>query len=94
MNFCSKFQINTLDTVIYWINIHIIIYTGKVCTSRDVSACSSFAQSCESFKPPADKDFAKMFPKAYAQVCVEPTSGDQCLYTDVKYDTCDEARIS
>ena len=81
----------TLDTEIYW--IYIIIHTGKVCTSRDVSACSSFAKSCESFKPPADKDFAKMFPKAYAQVCVE-LSGDQCLYTDIEYNTCDEAKIS
>ena len=70
---------------------HII---GKVCTSRDVEPCSSIANNCESFKSPADKAFAEMFPKAYAKVCVEPTSGEQCLYTDITYETCPEARIS
>ena len=67
---------------------------GKVCTTRDVSACSSVAKECESFKPPYDKQFEAMFPKAYGQVCVEPISGEQCMYTDVVYETCDEAKIS
>ena len=35
-----------------------------------------------------------MFPKAYANVCVEPISGEQCLYTDVKYKKCEEAEMS
>ena len=35
----------------------------------------------------------KMFPKAYANVCEEPT-GELCLYTDIKYDTCAEAKTS
>lgn len=69
-------------------------YAGEVCTDRDVSACSSFAQSCENFKPPFDEQFGQMFPKAYANVCVEPISGEQCLYTDVKYKKCEEAEMS
>ena len=68
--------------------------TGRVCTTRDVAACSSVAQQCETFKPPTDKMFNKMFPKAYANVCQEPSTGELCLYTDIEYNTCDEAKIS
>ena len=67
---------------------------GDVCTSKDVAPCSSVAQGCKSFDPPADKDFENMFPKAYAQVCLEPSSGDLCLYTDIIYKTCNEAKTS
>ena len=34
-----------------------------------------------------------MFPDAYAQVCVEP-SGEQCLYTDLVYDTCVASKLA
>ena len=67
--------------------------SGTICTTRDVSACSDAAKDCESFKPPADEDFATMFPDAYAKVC-EEASGELCLYTDVEYDTCEEAKTS
>ena len=32
--------------------------------------------------------------KAYAQVCEDKTSEELCLYTDVVYETCNEAKIS
>ena len=68
--------------------------SGGVCTSREVAACSSIAQKCENFKDPTTAElFKKMFPKAYANVCEEPT-GELCLYTDIKYDTCGEAKTS
>ena len=67
--------------------------TGTVCTSQSVAACSDDAKDCESFKPPADEDFAMMFPEAYAKVC-EEESGELCLYTDVEYDMCEEAKTS
>ena len=68
---------------------------GMVCTTRDVSSCSSMARNCETFKSPGiDKMFHQMFPKAYANVCQEPLTGDLCLYTDIKYDTCEEAKTS
>ena len=62
-------------------------HTGKICTSKDVPPCSALRRDCQSFDPPYDEEFPKMFPKAYAQVCVEP-SGEQCLFTDLVYDTC------
>ena len=34
-----------------------------------------------------------MFPEAYAKVC-EEESGELCLYTDVEYKACDEAKTS
>ena len=66
---------------------------GTICTTRDVSACSDNRKECEDFKPPADEDFKMMFPDAFAEVC-EEASGELCLYTDVVYKTCDEAKTS
>jgi hypothetical protein len=71
-----------------------IIITGRVCTTRDVTPCSSIAQKCEGFKSPGTAElFKKMFPKAYANVCEEQT-GELCLYTDIEYNTCGEANTS
>ena len=67
---------------------------GTVCTNRDVPSCSNIAQVCKTFEPPADEDFKMMFPDAYAKVCEEPTNGELCLYTDVEYETCVEAKTS
>ena len=85
--------------IIYILNVYASNYanTGTICTTRDVPPCSKPAyenkERCEHFKPPADDDFKMMFPTAYAEVC-EEASGELCLYTDVEYKTCDEAKTS
>ena len=67
---------------------------GEVCTSKAVPACSSGATGCN----PIGKDneslqaFIKDHPDVYAEECVD--SGAQCLYTDVTYNVCAEAKAS
>ena len=78
--------------LVYYITSY-IFNLGVVCTDKDVSACSKEAKECKSFESPDKEMFAQMFPDAYAEVCVEST-GEQCLYTDVEYETCDHAKMS
>ena len=69
-------------------------FTGEICTSRNVPACSASATDCK----PIGKDneaiqaFVKEHPEVYAEECKE--SSEECLYTDVTYETCPQARTS
>ncbi len=66
------------------------VYIGDICTSKDVPTCSTAHDDCNTFDKPFDTQFSKLFPKAYAEVCVLKSSQEQCLYTDIVYETCGE----
>ena len=60
---------------------------GRVCTSKDVAACSKSATDCETLKGNTRRYFDNNFPDVFGKVCVEP-SGEQCVRTNVDYTTC------
>ena len=63
-----------------------------VCTTKPVKTCVD-REACETFKSqPVEDEFHKLYPGAYAEVCAEKSTGENCIYTDVVYDYCGAAK--
>ena len=66
---------------------------GFICTTSFVPTCSDQRVDCSGFQPSSlDSEFRDLYPNAYAKVCEEPSTKKNCLYTDVTYKTCGEAK--
>lgn len=68
------------------------VKNGDICTSKFVKTCSDSRINCDGFTPESvNREFHKLYRGAYAKVCEEPI-GENCLYTDVKYEICGQAK--
>ena len=63
---------------------------GRVCSSKDVPACSKSAANCNSFSGKTKNLVDNNFPDVFGKVCEEP-SGEQCVRTNVDYTTCKDS---
>ena len=68
-------------------------HVGEICTSKFVKTCSDDRRDCEGFTPQdVDDEFHKLYKGAYAKVCEDPSTGENCVYTDIVYSTCGSAK--
>ena len=69
-----------------------VSHTDDICTSRFVESCTDKVD-CQGFQPDAVEDeFHKLYDNAYAQVCEEKSTGENCIYTDVVFKECGTAK--